>query len=259
VFDKMKTRWIVILTLAICGCIGSLLGGAFFHEDILSLFDGVHPLDPTHGRMKTYDPKEGTTLCWTRDDWVKNLATPAGFEISPATAGAILTKRRWRHEAINRAYIFADNESYYFVDYGCTFPDTGVFIPNHPGWRFFRQNSPYHAVGPSSYYAKLFGTRINGKDGTIWDRIGHKWKRHGYIHLSAATAAELVQADDHEGLVINKLGLPYDQKDNWFFADSDGTKRGDILRYMCRDHFLEVRFTNRWFAETGTNLSWFYY
>jgi hypothetical protein len=37
----MKTRWIVILTLAICGCIGSLLGGAFFHEDILSLFDGV--------------------------------------------------------------------------------------------------------------------------------------------------------------------------------------------------------------------------
>ncbi len=254
----MKTRRLAILILATCGCIGFLLAGAFFHEDILSLFDGVYPLDPTHGRMMTYDPKKGTTLCRTRDDWVENLATPAKFEISPSTAGDILTGRRWRLGGINSAYIFADNESYYFVNYGYTFPDTGSFIPSHPGWRFFRQNNPNHAFGPSSYYAKLFGTRINGKDGTIWDRIGHRWERHGYLHLPAATAAGLVQTEDHEGLVINKLGLPYDQKDNWPFADSDGTKTGDIFRYMCRDHFLEVRFTNRWFAETGTNLSWFY-
>ncbi len=161
------------------------------------------------------------------------------------------------HGAIEQAYIFADNESYYFVGYGYTFPDTGSIIPNYSGWRFMLRSIGVDVM-PPSYYAKLFGTRLNGKDGRVWNRISEKWEPYGYLHLPAATAAELVHADDPIGRVINKLGPPYDQKNNWPFASSDKTKRGDILRYMCRDHFLEVRFTNCWFAGTGTNLSWGY-
>ena len=253
----MNAKPIRIIFLAVCGCTASILAGAFFHADILSLFDGVHALDPTHGQMHSYDSEKRTTRFWTREDWVKNLPTPPQFEITPSTAGAILTKRRWSHGAIKHAYIFADNESYYFVGYGYTFPDTGSCIPNYPGWRFMLRGIGVDVL-PSSYYAKLFGTRINGKDGRVWNRMSEKWEPYGYLHLPAATAAKLVQADDHMGSVINKLGPPYAQIENWPFADSDGTKRGDILRYKCRDHFLEVRFTNRWFAETGTNLSWYY-
>jgi hypothetical protein len=138
---------------------------------------------------------------------------PASFEISPKQAvfihGSILGNAlHWGTSDVSDAYV--DNQAYYIL-----------------GVHDLPQNQPY-----CSYTARMFGTCINGKDGTILNKATGEWEKRGYIHLTKNKIIELIQEGMDLSEVYDLLGKPFPECRTYV---DEGGKPVDAYHYWCID------------------------
>lgn len=162
----------------------------------------------------------------------KNDPIPEGFDILPDNAKFIfndLLKNSWHWGwgGGDISPVFADSESYYILGH-----------KSHP-----------HDAPVCSYYAKLYGTRINGKDGSVYDRTLEKWEKIGYIPTTKDELVQKIQVGSKENEVLNIIGDGFETGDNTYQhplhiseteADLVKNMGGDIndvkgVHYWCRD------------------------
>jgi len=108
---------------------------------------------------------------------------------------------------------YVDNEAYYILGSGD--------LP---------QSQPF-----CSYTARMFGTCINGKDGTILSRGLGEWEKRGYIHLTKDEFSELILEGMDLSEVSDLLGQPFPGGGIYDgVVDEDG-KTVEAFHYWCKD------------------------
>lgn len=141
---------------------------------------------------------------------------PEGFEISPEQAifihGSLLRNAwHWGADAVVDAYV--DREAYYILGFGD--------LP---------QNQPY-----CSYTARMFGTCINGKDGTILSLSFGKWEKRGYIHLTKDEITQLIPEGMDISEVSDFLGQPFPGGGLYDRAGDENGKPIEAFHCWCKD------------------------
>lgn len=162
----------------------------------------------------------------------ESSSQPLGFEISPRSAQFIfhdlyLRKVHWGTGSTQAAY--ADDTSYYFVEYG---------------------NIPY-PLPLIGLTARKYGTRINGRDGRIWNASSNTWERIGYVHRYRAELAPSIALGTFRSALIGNIGKPFAIAEDRA-TDREG-KPIDILRYWTRDGEMEVFLLDDRVIGVGTN------
>lgn len=147
---------------------------------------------------------------------LKKDSKPEGFEIHPTQAafihGSILRNAgHWGETSVVDAYV--DNEAYYILGAGD--------LPS---------SQPY-----CSYTARMFGTGINGKDGTILEPVFGKWEKRGYIHLSKDEINKIIQEGMDLVEVYNHLGRPFPGGGIYDKAENEDGKAVEAFHYWCKD------------------------
>jgi len=183
----------------------ALFLGAHWHAPLLSMVDGVEEL--------------------TDESQVE------GFEIDPDFASFIFHDLMGHggHWGVHTgvAWIFVDDESYYFVK--------------------LRDPMPTGRFEPYSWYAKRFATRISGHDGTVYDRVFKKWEPRGYLHYSKAEFVSNVSTGMNAFRIERLVGKP-------FSAETRGLHK--YWGYWCKDGEVQVTFFQDTVSRVNTNCTW---
>ena len=149
---------------------------------------------------------------WKYDPMIaSDLPTPKGFEISPANANFIYSFLLGNVPAglCGAEYMYFDKESYYVSHLWPAenkFNDAQVMLD--------------------------MGVRINGKDGTVYNRKTKKWEVKGYIHKNG----EEVKADLPIGIttqqVLKRVGQYFDGREFDYRNDKVyDLKNGESSKY----------------------------
>jgi hypothetical protein len=224
----MKKLKVISIFLAI---VVLLYMGAYLHAPLLSLVDGVHPLDRSHGMSCSMDWKSGTSTSSFDPEWTKSLSTPKGFSISPEKADFIfssLLDNAWHWGASATSYLYVDSESYYLIE---TFPGN---------------------VSRCSFNAKRFGVRIHGNTGKVWDPLLKQWENKGYIDLTRATFVSTVTNGMTDATLNNTMGKSFSSLLG--VKDKDGRKY-DIHHYWCKDGEVIISLQNNSVINVSTNIN----
>ncbi|NQT94734.1 MAG: hypothetical protein HQ559_18405 [Lentisphaerae bacterium] len=190
------------LLIVLLACPLFLFLGAHWHPALLSMVDGVVEL--------------------------KHESQVEEFEIDPEFASFIFhdligNGGAWG-EHTGTAYVFVDDESYYFVK--------------------LRDPMPEGRFGPFSWYAKRFATRISGRDGAVFDRGFNEWKPEGYLHYSKAEFVSNVTTGMYDLAVEHAVGPPFSKTISDVF---------EWWGYWCKDGEVSVHFFVREVRSINTN------
>ena len=73
-----------------------------------------------------------------------------------------------------------------------------------------------HPAGSSfcSFTVRQFGTRINGKDGTVYNPELVRWERKGYVHLMPTQITGLITNGMSNFAVAELIGYPFKYQDS---------------------------------------------
>jgi hypothetical protein len=174
------------------------------------------------------------SLCDSLDEVdVENDSIPEGFSISPSKAVFIYCNilKPWNDHAWNPSIpVYADSESYYILGH--------------------KNYDPYNDP-ISSYHAKIYGIRINGHDGSVYDQTIEKWKKVGYIHITKNEFVKKLKIGSKEDEILKIVGDGFSTRfanhgqpslslsgiDPKFFADKLEENIADLkgVHYWCTD------------------------
>ncbi len=147
-------------------------------------------------------------------DLTADAPTPYGFDITPRVASFIynsLLGNAWHwgaDDGVRSSYV--DQEAYYIL---------GSCARDHVD---------------SSYTARILGTRINGKDGRVYNYAQNAWQNKGYVHLLYSDIINTVTNGMSNWDLSRHLGHPFSINTR-ALTDKQSGEQYDMFHYWCRD------------------------